>query len=176
MNPFLSIGLPARNEEESVEQAINSIVKSTAWKNAGEGNRELIVCVNGSSDKTAQICRKLGQRTPELRVLETSHSGKNNAINQITKAANPRAQEIYFSDADVIPQRNAIERTLTGLRENPKMKFASAICIPLESYKPPKHRTPTEAFYVEAVRFAKKKELLQLVGQGYAANRSSAKV
>ena len=171
MNHFLSIGLPARNEEESVEQAIESIIKSTAWKRAGEGNRELIVCVNGSSDKTAQICRELGQRTPELRLIELKEAGKNNAINHIAKVANSKARDIYFSDADVITHRSAIERTLAELRANPQIKFAAPLCIPIESYIPPKRRNSTQALYVESTRFAKNKGAFQLAGQGYAANR-----
>ena len=88
MARFVSIGIPARNESESIETAIRSLVASAVWRKANPFNRELIVCLNGCTDKgaTEAVVRKLQAEIPQIKILIEGAIGKNAAINKIVAA------------------------------------------------------------------------------------------
>ncbi|HCT51332.1 MAG TPA: glycosyl transferase, partial [Balneola sp.] len=54
---MLSIIVPVFNEEEFIEDCINSLERAIKGRNA-----ELIFIDGGSTDKTTQICRELGKQ------------------------------------------------------------------------------------------------------------------
>lgn len=150
MPEFLSIGIPARNEQDSIEMCIKWITRSIAWKQAPSTEKELIVCINGSTDKTAQIVRNLAKQIPEIKLIELKEAGKNQAINTIVAHSSKRADAIYFSDADVLVKRDTIGKVLKELRANPKIEFAAPIVVPSAAFFPAKKRSPTAALYGKA--------------------------
>jgi len=172
MANFLSIGIPARNEEESIERAVNSLIKSSIWKATPSERKELIICVNGSTDNTLSISQHLASKIPEIKIIYLKRGCKNSAINKITQTSNPQAKAIYFSDADSLVHERTVERTLQELEQTQTAKFAAPLCTPAASFLPPTKRSPTQAFYVEASRVGKKEQVYQLSGQGYAADRT----
>ena len=168
MGQFLSIGIPVKNEEESIDQTIESLISSDAWRRA-KSNRELIVCLNGSTDGTREVLEGLKARLPELRIIfsETGH-GKTGAINEIAKRANPRTREIYFSDGDILVEKETISRTLEALKER-GIEFAAPSIWPLRKEK---KATLTEAMYEEAIAFAARERIQSLTGMGFAVRRN----
>ena len=149
MVPFLCIGIPARNEEASIERCIRNITKTKTWGETPPQERELVVCVNGSTDTTAKICRRLvAAKEPALqglRVIEIREAGKNKAINTIVANSNPRTALIYISDADVLVKRDTIGKVLHALQVDRKIAFASSVLVPSAAYVHPKKRNPTQA-------------------------------
>jgi len=119
MSEFLSIGVPAYNEEESIARMLESVFKSTLWEKTPAGLKEVIVCCNGCTDSTAEIVRQILVEHPdgEIKLLETK-KGKPNAWNETVKVADKRARIIYFADADVILQKNALEELRTVFRRD----------------------------------------------------------
>lgn len=171
MPEFLSIGIPARNEAQSIERTIHSITKSKAWREAAPADRELIVCVNGSRDKTAQVARALASGIPGMKVIELKKPGKNNAINHIAQESSSRADIIYFSDADVLVKRDTIGKTNRALRADRKMEFAAPIVVPSAAFVHPNRRGPTSSLYAEVSRIARRDKLYRLTGQGFAVRK-----
>lgn len=75
--PFISIIVPAFNEENLIEAALVSLTV------LDYSNYEIIVVDDGSTDKTASIARKVAEHNPQIRisVISQSNSGKSWALN-----------------------------------------------------------------------------------------------
>ena len=92
--PFLSIVIPAYNEQDRIINSIGAIASHVsdlgfAW--------ELLIADDGSKDQTAQLCDDLG--LVNLTVLRTAkNGGKGSAVQRGMLAA--RGKYILFADAD----------------------------------------------------------------------------
>lgn len=87
--PYLSIVIPAYNEEERLKRHIPDIVAHLRSKNF-----EIIVVNDGSRDGTAQVAEKLGARVINL----SPNRGKGGAVKAGMLAAQGRY--VLFTDAD----------------------------------------------------------------------------
>ena len=75
--PFISIFIPAHNEENTIEATVRSVCNSDYYKNE-EANFEVIVINDGSTDNTGEILSNLKDDLPQLKIV-TRHpprSGK----------------------------------------------------------------------------------------------------
>lgn len=102
-HPLISIIIPVKNEEENIENCVQSVINSS-YK-----NKEIIVVNDGSSDQTTNILDQLKKTYPNfLRVLHLPKNlGKKYAIEKGTKVANG---EFYvFMDSDCNMANDAIE-------------------------------------------------------------------
>ncbi len=68
MSPTVSIGLPVRNGQRYVAQAIESILAQTF------GDFELIISDNASTDDTEEICRRYAAQDPRVRYYRQTHN------------------------------------------------------------------------------------------------------
>ena len=101
----VSILIPARNEEGSIEAAVRAA--------AAAGPLEVVVLDDGSTDQTPQILSRLQSELPLLRVesgapLPEGWVGKPYACHQLAKRA--RGAWLFFMDADVALEPEALER------------------------------------------------------------------
>jgi len=100
--------VPARNEEAVIAACVESLAKQAEiW--------EIFVVDDQSSDKTAEIVRKLAARLEKVRLLEAGEPpagwiGKNNAVTVGAREAT--AEWLLFTDADVELQDGATARAL----------------------------------------------------------------
>jgi chlorobactene glucosyltransferase len=95
--PSLSIVVPARNEERSIERCVRSLL-AQRWLDL-----DVIVVDDRSSDATPQILERLAREDPRLRVvrgeeLPAGWIGKPWALEQGTRLA--RGEWLLFTDAD----------------------------------------------------------------------------
>lgn len=105
MKPFISVLIPAYNEEALLPRAIEAI--RTSFKPSAI-SYEIIVCDNNSSDATAQTAKQLGAH-----VVFEPH-------NQIARARNRAAQEargewLLFIDADSTLTPELAKETLEAM-------------------------------------------------------------
>jgi|GEM_PF-4531521 len=100
--PSVSVVVPARNEEKTIEKTLRSVRKSRY-----PGRMEIIVVDANSSDRTAKIVRKYADRI----IIEKNPRGKPAALNRAIKSA--RHEVIYILDADSTIGKNTI-RDVTG--------------------------------------------------------------
>ncbi|HSK99059.1 MAG TPA: glycosyltransferase [Rubrobacteraceae bacterium] len=98
--PSISVIVPARNEEEAVEEALGSVLTQEY-----PGRLEVVVVDDRSTDGTPEVLAGLASRWPErlrvVRVEELPHGwlGKNHAL--YVGAAEASGEWLLFTDADV---------------------------------------------------------------------------
>jgi glycosyltransferase involved in cell wall biosynthesis len=117
-NPRVSIIVPARNEEESIEQALNTLLA------LDYDHYEVIVINDRSTDRTGEIMEALANSTsaPRLRVihhreLPPGWLGKTHAM---WTAANVATGEwLLFTDADVLFKPDSLRRALAYAEAEP---------------------------------------------------------
>ena len=113
--PKISILIPCRNEEDNVENVINSMVNQTYE------NIEVILLDDSSTDNTAEIISKLSKKFSKVRYvtgleLEKGWIGKNWACHQLTKIAN--GDYFLFCDADVVYDKDLVRDSIANLKNN----------------------------------------------------------
>lgn len=115
--PFISVVIPAYNEEERIIPTIGAIASHIS--DICE-NWELIVADDGSHDQTVPLVRDLG--FANLRVIETAQNiGKGHAVRSGMLAA--RGEYILFTDADNSTPIEEVDRLLHYL-QNEKYDIA----------------------------------------------------
>lgn len=102
----LSVIIPAWQAEKYIAEAIRSVQKQK-W----DGDVEIIVCSDGSNDRTAEVAEKCG-----VTVLEKERGGAASARNMGLKASS--GSYIYFLDADDICEDHTLETLASLMRED----------------------------------------------------------
>jgi glycosyltransferase involved in cell wall biosynthesis len=111
---YLSVIIPAHNEEKFLRECVDSVVAATKDISA-----EIIIVDDGSTDGTEQLARVLQDRYSSVRYL-THINRKNRGVSEsrnlgITKA---RGEFISFIDADDIMLPYRYDKTLSVLKDN----------------------------------------------------------
>jgi chlorobactene glucosyltransferase len=122
--PLVSVLIPARNEEEKIENCVISLLQSNFPK------LEIIVLDDNSADRTYEIVKNLSKHHPKLRVIKGTElpagwNGKNWACHQLSLAA--RGDWFLFTDADTIHRPQSVSTALAVAR---KRKSVFVSCIP----------------------------------------------
>jgi glycosyltransferase involved in cell wall biosynthesis len=107
----LTVIVPARNEEQSLAECLQSLVAQSEDTFQLGRDWELIVIDDHSTDRTAEIARGFPSVTLlEAAKLEKGWTGKNNAI--WTAARKARGRWILFTDADTIHEPGDLHRAM----------------------------------------------------------------
>ncbi len=99
--PLISVIVPAYNAEAFLTPCIKSILDQTLT------DLERIVVDDGSTDGTADICRRFEKTDPRLRYIHKSNGGVIQALK--LGVENARGQWIAFSDHDDTLPADALE-------------------------------------------------------------------
>jgi glycosyltransferase involved in cell wall biosynthesis len=91
-NPLISVLIPVHNYELFVAGAIASVSNQTYR------NLELIICDDGSSDRSLAIAREYASRDARIRVIEKANGGQASALNAAFRFH--RGEIICILDAD----------------------------------------------------------------------------
>ncbi len=94
--PFLSIVIPAYNEEVRIAQTLSTVVdylrrQSYSW--------EVVVADDGSEDGTASLVQAAADHDPGIRLVSLSHKGKGSAVREGVLNAVGRYR--FIADADL---------------------------------------------------------------------------
>ena len=108
MNQDLSVIIPAYNAEKYLAQAVDS-VRSQAW----EGNMELIVIDDGSTDRTVEIAKELG-----CAVISQNRQRAAHARNEGIKASH--GGWIYLLDSDDVCVSDTLAKLYAVIKEDPE--------------------------------------------------------
>lgn len=99
--PFISVFIPAHNEEFTIEATVRSVCKSDYYKGE-EANFEVIVINDGSTDRTGEILAGLKKDLPQLKIVTRhpprSGKGKGFVLNDALTLS--RGEIIGVFDAD----------------------------------------------------------------------------
>jgi glycosyltransferase involved in cell wall biosynthesis len=108
-SPFISIGMPAFNCQETLAVAIRSILNQTYQ------NWELLVAEDGSSDGTLEVARSFSD--PRIRVsADDSHKGLVSRLNQAVVMS--RGEYFARMDADDVAYPGRLERQIEYLQQH----------------------------------------------------------
>lgn len=94
-HPFLSIIIPAYNEEARLP---TSLEKLYAFLNSQTYTFEVVVVENGSQDRTLQVGQEFASRLQNLRIIHIDERGKGLAVKQGILATS--GQYRFIADAD----------------------------------------------------------------------------
>ncbi|OGO24878.1 MAG: glycosyl transferase [Chloroflexi bacterium RBG_16_51_16] len=95
-NPFLSIIIPAHNEENRLRRTLGQVFDFLAKQSYSS---EVLVIENASTDRTFDIAREFTVSHPELRVFREAQRGKGCAVQRGMLEA--RGEYRFLCDADL---------------------------------------------------------------------------
>lgn len=109
--PFVSVLIPARNEEKYIEGCVKSLLDQD-YK-----NYEIIVLDDHSEDRTQEIVSNLAKNNPKVKLvigkpLPSDWLGKQYACYQLAKEA--KGEYLLFTDADTIHTKRSISWGITN--------------------------------------------------------------
>ncbi len=107
MPPFLSVVIPARNEENRLPDSLRQIF---AFLEKQTYTSEVIVVENGSADRTLETALRFAQNYPTLKVLHEDRPGKGRAVRRGILAASGDYR--FIADADFSMPVEQINRFL----------------------------------------------------------------
>lgn len=110
--PFVSIIIPARNEEHNIKRCVTSLLNQTY----PEKKYRVIVVDDNSSDNTASVVRRIGEKHPNLKIISAGPlpegwAGKNNACRKGAEIAD--GEWFCFIDADVYAGEELLETAVS---------------------------------------------------------------
>ncbi len=118
--PFLSIVIPAHNEEKRLPpslQKIDQFLKTQSY------SAEVLVVENGSTDQTLAVAQAFAQHAPYVHVLHEAERGKGLAVRRGMLEA--RGQYRFICDADLSMPIEQVNRFIPPLIKNPAVAIAS---------------------------------------------------
>jgi glycosyltransferase involved in cell wall biosynthesis len=77
LNPYLSLIIPARNEERRLPQSLEQVF---AFLDRQSYTSEVVVVVNASFDRTLEIAREFAQEHDNLHIVHKLEGGKGRAV------------------------------------------------------------------------------------------------
>jgi dolichyl-phosphate beta-glucosyltransferase len=112
VQPFLSIVIPAYNEERRLP---GSLEKVLAFLHTKDYPAEVIVVDDGSTDNTVGVVEGFIARYPLVSIIKNDHRGKGYAVRTGMLAA--RGTCVLFSDADLATPIDEVDRLLAFLED-----------------------------------------------------------
>lgn len=139
-----SIIICTRNRAPMLAQTLEMFLRvsvPTGWK------VELIIADNGSTDGTAEVIKSARHPAIEIQHLIEDRPGKSRAQNRAMRAA--RSDVLLFTDDDVEPAENWIERMAIPLKEGGAAAVVGRIILSEELRRP--WMTPMHEMWLAAV-------------------------
>ncbi len=118
--PFLSLIIPAHNEETRLPETLRQVFDFTARQTYAT---EVIVVENGSSDRTYQLARAAAEEHPEMRLLQNPQRGKGRAVRQGMLEAT--GEHRFMCDVDFSMPVSEVSRFLPPTLEGYDVAIAS---------------------------------------------------
>jgi glycosyltransferase involved in cell wall biosynthesis len=133
--PFLSIIIPAHNEENRLPATLRKVF---AFTEAQSYSAQVLVVENGSSDRTFEIARSFQEQYSNLKVIREAARGKGLAVRKGMLAA----EGIYrfMCDADLSMPITEVNRFLPPQLENFDIAIASREAPGAVRYNEPEYR------------------------------------
>jgi glycosyltransferase involved in cell wall biosynthesis len=145
-NPFLSIIIPAHNEEHRLPQTLEQVVRFAASQSY---ETEVLVIENASLDRTLEVGKEVASRHPLVRVLHEDLPGKGRAVQKGMLTA--RGDYRFFADADFSMPVAEISRFIPPAVDVP-VAIASREAPGAVRYDEPRYRHITGRVFNSLIR------------------------
>lgn len=106
--PFVSIVMPALNEESYIEAAIRSI----APRVEEDLDYELLVVDGGSTDRTREIAAEMGRTDARIRVVSNARRIQSSAVNIAAEQADARSDYLVRADCHAKYPQGFVKRCI----------------------------------------------------------------
>lgn len=128
----ISVLVPARNEEETIERCLRSIHRS------GTAPAEILVYEDRSTDETPEILTRLADEIPALRIIDgkplpDGWIGKPHACHRLSEEAS--GDVLVYCDADTSIERGGLARLLSVLERGPAGRADLVTAMPRQIVK-----------------------------------------
>ncbi|PWH15850.1 MAG: glycosyl transferase [Anaerolineae bacterium] len=145
-NPFLSIIIPARNEERRLPQTLEQVI---GFSQTSGISSEIIVVVNASTDRSLEVASAFAERYPNVRVLPEDLPGKGRAVKKGMLAA--QGEYRFFADADLSMPIEEVRRFIPPVVDVP-IAIASREAPGAVRYNEPAYRHFTGRVFNTLIR------------------------
>lgn len=135
LHPFLSIVIPAHNEEQRLPPSLEQIF---AFLQRQPYSSEVLVVENGSTDRTLEAAQAFAGRFKNLRVLQSTRRGKGLAIREGMLAS--RGEYRFMCDADLSMPIEQLNLFLPPLQAGFDLAIASREAPGAVRYNEPSYR------------------------------------
>jgi dolichyl-phosphate beta-glucosyltransferase len=133
--PFLSIVIPAHNEEHRLPPSLNKI---QSFLETQPYLAEVVVVENGSRDNTLAVAQSFVGQMPYLRVLHETQRGKGLAVRRGMLEA--RGEYRFICDADLSMPIEQVNRFIPPALQNPDVVIGSREIKGSQRYGEPYYR------------------------------------
>ncbi|MBI2846155.1 MAG: glycosyltransferase family 2 protein [Chloroflexi bacterium] len=148
MAPFLSVIVPAYNEERRLPQTLRRIADYLASQGY---ESEIIVVDDGSLDRTAQVVEEMQNSLPTLHLLRLPHRGKGHAVKTGMLSASGAYR--FLSDADLSMPVEEMGRFLPPQLQGVDVAIGSREAPGARRYHEPTYRHLMGRIFNWVVRF-----------------------
>ena len=147
MNPFLSIIIPAHNEENRLPDTLVQIFDFLGKQNL---TAEVIVVENGSTDRTYELAQEFTKRHQNLRIIQNNQRGKGLAIQRGVQEAH--GEYVFLCDADLSMPIEEINKFLPPQLTNVDIAIGSREAPGAVRYNEPSYRHITGRVFNTLIR------------------------
>ena len=147
--PFLSIVIPAHNEEQRLPP---SLLKIHDFLASQPYTAEVIIVENGSHDRTLEIAQAFAREAPYVRVLKEEARGKGLAVRRGMLEA--RGEYRFICDADLSMPIEQVNRFIPPTFADPEIVIGSREIAGAVRYHEPTYRHLIGRVFNTLVRWA----------------------
>jgi len=109
-NIYLSIVIPAYNEERNIIKSLSSIF---SYLNGYDFSSEVLIVDDGSSDRTPELVSDFCKEHKDFRLIKNPHKGKGPSV--WTGVMEAKGEFVYLADADMAAPISEIKRLFVWL-------------------------------------------------------------
>jgi len=146
-SPFLSIIIPAYNEEQRLPHTLEQVLNYLSRQNY---QAEILIIENGSSDRTLEIAQNIAQNHPNVRALHEEARGKGQAIRRGVQESH--GQYLFLCDADLSMPIEEIAKFLPPALTDFDIAIASREAPGAVRYNEPHYRHLTGRIFNTLIR------------------------
>ena len=122
--PFVTIAMPALNEERYIAPAILSLSRI-----ADRFDYEILVLDGGSTDRTRQIVEVFARADPRIRLIPNERRIQSAAVNLAAAVADPRSRYLVRADCHADYPEGFVEQCIDALERND----ATSVVVPMKT-------------------------------------------
>lgn len=145
--PFLSIIIPAYNEEHRLPRTLEQIFSFLQEQNY---SAEVLIVENGSNDRTIEIAQKFATQHQNLHIFQEEQRGKGNAVRSGMLKA--RGEYRFLCDADLSMPIAEVNKFLPPALNNTEIAIASREVPGAVRYNEPQYRHLTGRVFNSLIR------------------------
>lgn len=114
MNPFLSVVIPAYNEETNIR--LGALDKVARYMESRSYSWEIILADDGSIDRTEYLLEQFASKNQGFRIIRNAHQGK--AMTVVSGVLAAKGEVVLFTDLDQATPICEIEKLLPWFKKH----------------------------------------------------------